>query len=302
MLAPRTASWPFFVVAIAHLCACAGRESRVARRASAMLEIGRQLDSDYERRVEALITEGDGFAGEDISTTSLRGYSAITIRKLLDALASASFYSRGAQPRVDRHQLVFDEAASRGLTTNDDAMDMFQALLAAREIERARALKTRFPGAGLWDLPVIVDSGVHASPYRVFEIPASSTTAVVKSLPMYAGAKIVVSSWYSCPISKRVLGYILSDEGMSRAMGERGVILTGRFEPAGVLWRNAEFPPARAYIAYSESDWPGIDFAASPWFHFMRDGKIVHKFLGADTREGFEADFRRGLELSGAAP
>lgn len=287
---------------LAAVCAaCGGRDHLIRSKADAVIAMDEDVAMeriDYEEGIRREFALGEKFLDPDFLPASLKRLSEVTLRRLFESQRKLSFYSRGGQPHTDRLALVFEELSARGVATNDDKMDAFQAYLAARRIDRARDMKTRYPDAGLWDLPRIVGA-TPERPFRVYDILADSSTARVAALPIGEGARIVVTTWYACPIGKRALDYIEADPRWFQVMKSRGVVLTGRFEPGAVARRNMEFKPARTYIAFTERDWPGIDFGASPTFHFVRDGRVMHRFLGAESKDSFDAEFARGLAAIG---
>lgn len=275
-------------------------ETQARSKAARIVTISRNDHLGYDENIRQQRVWGEKFSDEELSASNLQNYSTATLKVLFQGLGNVTFYTRGAPPHLDRQERVFEELAARGATTADDAMDLFQGYLAARLLDRARRLKDRFPDAKLWKLPVVVeDKDLREEVFRVYDISNDSTTATVKHLPIRGGPWIVVSTWYSCPVAARTLEYIEADKAMRQIMQKHGIILTGRFEPGGVVRRNAKVKFARTYVAYTEQDWPGIEFGASPTFHFLKDGKILHRFWGADTKEGFFQDFKRGLEAIG---
>ena len=285
---------------LAFLGGCAGLEGQVNKKAGHILSINRDETLPYERSVSDQIAWGGRFTEDELAADKLAAYSTKTLKLLMESLNNVSFYTRGAQPHISRQERVFDELARRADVKPDDVGDLFQRYLAARLFGKAQALKARFAEVKLWDLPDII--GAKDSPeqdFWVYDISSDSKTATAKHLPIETGPKIVVSAWYSCPVAAKAFQSVQDDWNMLQAMQAHGVILTSRFEPAGVALRNSKIAFARTYVAYTEQDWPGIDFTQSPTFHFLENGKVMYRFQGVAAEERFSQEFQLGLSAIG---
>lgn len=265
-----------------------------------ILAIQANQELSREQSLAQQFSWGNKFSDEEISPASLKTYSTATLKLLLESLNNLSFYSRGAQPHLARQESVFEELLKRQSTTSGDVQDVFQRYLAARLFNRAKVFKVRFPNVALWDVPAIIEpndmvDGLH----RVYDISSDSRTATVRHLPVASGQKVLIAAINSCPVTAEALKYIESDKIFLQTLQVYGMILTIRFEPGGVAYRNSITTAARTYVAYSEADWPDIDFSKSPTFYFLKDGKIMHQFVGWDSSGKSAQNFARGLEKIG---
>lgn len=282
---------------------CASVETQVQQKAEGIVAAGDNQDLPLEKSIALQMSLGKALTDSELEPARLKIYSTKTLRALLQAIGNVSFYAHGAQPYLTRQEQVLDELIARGAQKPEDIEDLFQRYLAARRFDRAKGLKDRFPNVKLWNLPEIIetkDSTEHT--FRVYEISADSKTATVRHIPMETGPRIVMAAWHSCSVARRTLQYLGEEKDLARAMQSNGIILSGRFEPGGIVARNAEIPFTRTYAAYTESDWPGIDFSASPTFSFFKDGRLVRRFVGADDKPTFVAEFNQGLAAIGLKP
>jgi hypothetical protein len=281
-------------------CACAGPQMRAQRNAERTLALENNQRMSPEQRVPRLLKLADKFTYEEFASAKLANYAADTLKLLLQSLNSASFYTNGAQPYLSWQERVFEEMAARKIQDSGDIEDLFHKYLAARMFDRAKALRARFPSANLWKVPEIVESNdAGGGRYKVFDISDDAQTATVKYLPVGMGPKIVIAAIGGCPVTARALKYAQTDKDMLRALQANGFIVTKRFEPAGVAFMNSKTSAARLYVAYTVKDWPGFDFSRSPTFYFLKDGKILHEFVGWGDDGEAVRDFNKGMELIG---
>lgn len=296
----RSGSGPLIIFLLASVCGCAGLESQVRKKSAHIIATQRDEALPYERSVSQQIAWGEKFTDEELSPPNLKTYSMPTMKLLLASLESVSFYARGTQPHLSRQERIVDEMVRRGSATPDTVEQLFHRYLAARQFEKARSLKSRFSNVELWDIPEIIESKDSAErAFRVYDISSDSKTATIKHMPIATGPKIVVAGFLGCSVTTEALGLVEADKNMLRAMQTYGIILTSRFEPGGIAVRNSKTIAARMYVAYTEEDWPGVNFIESPTFHFLKDGKIVHRFFGIDRKGRFSEDFQRGLDSIG---
>jgi hypothetical protein len=291
------------LAAIALLCACAGPETRVNKAATRIRAAAQDREAPYERKVANILKQAGKLSDQDLSAPKLKTYPDQTLRRLFDGLEEASFYSYGAAPHLPRQERVFEELAARRIATQDDIQDLFQRQLAARAFDKARAFRERFPEAGLWRVPRIIDEAPADAPHRVFDISADSQTATVKVLPVSRGPRIVAAVLGSCPVTTRALKAIEAREPLRRALRELGAAITIRFEPGGVTDFNEKQKSLRLYVVYDRASWPGFDLSMSPTFYFLKDGKIERTIRGWDsgTGESFK-EFEDGLRSIGRLP
>lgn len=292
---------PIFIpLLLAVLCACASPQERVRVKSAQIIAIQANQGLSREQSLAQQFSWGNKFSDEEISPDSLKTYSTETLKVLLESLNNLSFYSRGAQPHLARQEFVFEELLKRKSTTSGDVQDVYQRYLAARLFDKAKAFKGRFPNEALWDVPAIIEShGADGSLHRVYDISSDSRTATVRHIPLASSQKILIAAINSCPVTAEALKHIESDDFFLQTLQAHGMILTIRFEPGGVAYRNSITTAARTYIAYSEADWPGIDFSRSPTFYFLKDGKIIHQFTGWDSSGKSAREFARGLDQIG---
>ncbi len=289
----------FVVLSLVLACACAGPRAGVADKATGIIALDFSDNQDLSR-IPRRLKSADKFVDSDFAADKLQSYPAETLKLLLKSLNKASFYSYGAARYVSLQEKVFDELTLRRLQTADDVERMFQKYLSARMFDKAEALKSRFPASNLWSIPRIVELNEPRSKlYKVYDVSDDSQTATVRHLPVEAGPKIVIAAFGACPVTSRALKYLETDKDLLRALQTNGAIVTARFEPAGVAYLNSQFSAARLSIAYEIEDWPGIDFSSSPTFYFLKDGKILHQFVGWGPAADSIREFNKGLRLIG---
>lgn len=278
-------------------CACADVQRRARGKAVRIATIGNDQSLSYQQKIAGQLACADKFTQEELLPAALRTYSAETLKLLAESLNTVSFYSYGARQYVSEQEQVFEELSHRGLLKNDDIENMFQRFLAARMLDKAGALRTRFPETKLWSIPDVIESSqATAQSHRVYDLSDDFRTATVKSLQIGAGPRIIIVAKPGCHFATDALKYFETDRRLLPLLQAHAMLLTIRLEPAVAEW-HAKIKVARAYVAYQREDWPGIDFAASPTFYFLKDGQIVHcvRGWGGDAAVRFD----KGLVLIG---
>lgn len=263
------------------LTGCAGSETRLKKVSPAVSAAGWKHDMGTVNKLSASIKE------EDLSPERLRGYSDETLDAVHDALVKISFYLPDEQSGALRQEKVFEEKVRRGKAAGDDAERIYNAFLMSGLFEKAAAIRLRFPGDSLPEVPVMI-SGVDsvAAGWRAYELSAEGKKAELVSLPN-GGPRVVMVMRPGCEFAEMAADAIFADPELGPAFRANGFMLTRKFDAAGVEAVKKRSGFDAVYIARRSSDFPGFSLLRiSPTFYFVKDGKILDEFSGWDNDEG----------------
>lgn len=279
------------------LAGCAGPEVRLKRVSPEVSAAGWKHDT---KKVEKLAAD---IKAEDLSPERLRGYSDETLNAVHDALVKISFYLPDEEGCALRQEKAFEEKVRRGKAAGDDAERMYSAFLMSGLFEKAAAVRLRFQGDSLPEVPAIIsgtDSG--AAGWRAYKISAEGKKAEQVSLPNY-GPRVVMVMRPGCEFAEMAADAIFADPELGPAFRANGFMLTRKFDAVGVEAVKKRSNFEAVYIARKSRDFPGFSLLSiSPTFYFVKDGRILSEFSGWDNEAGgkyAKEKIRNGLAAIG---
>lgn len=223
----------------------------------------------------------------------------------LGVLEWFSFYLPSKRILAD-YERVLGELEKRGKVSDEQRRSYYERLLGARRFDAARAYRAAHATAGMEPVPTILDDGnaegkQAASLYRVGR-DARSLLRV--SSGINHGTKLVVVTQPFCAFSRAAVKYIEGQPDLVEIAAKQSVWLmqpptSGLHLGAIVEW-NDEHPAVPIVLAETISDWPQIQFWATPNFYLLRDGAVADHFTGwpldgSNRRRLTEMLVRRGL-------
>lgn len=234
----------------------------------------------------------------------LAAYPEPTLNLLFKTLKKISFYTPDSEANALKLEKAAKEKVRRGTFAAEDIEDMYSALLNARLFERARDLKERFPAIITEELPeIVVPEPAPAGNWLAYELSGDGKRAKLRSLRLHRGAHMIMAMSPGCGVSARAVREIMADPALGPLFGAGAVLVSRRFDPAGVLETKKETGLEQVYIARKWGDFPGISFMSSPWIFFLKDGKVVSDMRGwADDGAHSLKRLRRGMEAIGLNP
>lgn len=157
--------------------------------------------------------------------------------------------------------------------------DLFGVLLDARSFEAARRFRSAHQA---FTLPVVpeIEGGTKVKPGRRLVYEMGSSASVMKAASVapekFEVLMVVIPGCHFCNYA---LAAIESDPKLLKIFRKHGLLLTGRADFPRILKRNSSKELKYTLVA-DIKDWPGLDFATSPTFYFMKEGAVVYSFNG----------------------
>ncbi len=285
------------LVGIGLLTGCVSREAGVRHIA------GKIQDVEFVRRLVDISRPAARLRDSELAESRLRTYSDETIERLYQALAHVTFFLAEQHRYVRLQQDVLSEKTRRHTRNRGDVKDMYKAYVGARLFDEARELRSISPEGEFPTIPeIVIASGVPAmARWRAYDVSDLGRTARLIELPLERGTSVVLTMWTGCSVSERALTDILNDGEFAERFRAHGLLLTERFDAVGVEKWKEHFKFSDVYIANKASDFPGLNFLASPQFFFLKGGKVVYEFRGWSSHEDSRtrASLRRGMKALG---
>jgi len=219
---------------------------------------------------------------EDFSGKRLKEYSLKTLNLLCEVSENLTFYFPENLEYIGWQQNAFNEKVRRNNYAGQNVEDMYWAYLNIRMFDKARDIRERFPAANYPAVPkvIIVDTEAVTARWSVYDVLDDGEKIELKELHLETGPKIVVLVSAGCPVAERAMKQLLADPELAPVFKKHSVLLTIKFDVRGVLRWREQFNFPDIYIAYKESRLPEFNFRSSPYFYFMRDGKVLSSIDG----------------------
>lgn len=288
------------IVSVISIVGCAGPETRIRRIAEAVSALEETHD------INAINSLSTSIKSAYLSPGGLRKYSGDTINTLYDTLSKISFYSPDEESYVLRQEIAFDEKIRRDKYNAEDVEDMVSTFLETRLFNKAINLKGRFPKMTLPEIPkdIVTGSISQSVSWLAYDISDQGNKAELQILPLATGAKIIMFASPGCGAAESAAKNILGDAELNSIFRAAGIIVTRKFDPAGVEAMKKQFNFPAVYIAHKSNDFPGLQLQPSPHFYFLKDGKSQYEFKSWSSENNGEYSkkkFRKGLATIGLA-
>jgi len=191
---------------------------------------------------------------------------------------------------------IYNELETRGIQTQEETDFLYKEFYDARDFNSAKL----FYAGHVRDIkePLLsftMPDDMREAKFRVFDV-TSSTGMVVMALPMEKGPHIVISGFPSCHFAKAAKKALETDPDLQSAAGVT-YFVTYDFDMDSIL-RQKMTSGHFYYVAWSQSDWVGVNFSRSPTFNFYKDGKLVYTF-DSWPKEGNKKLFLEGMSKIG---
>lgn len=288
----------FLMLVSAFSFGCAGSRARLARIADGIHSAEQKHDITTINNLAATISAAD------LAPKRLAGYSDEELRFLYSALRKTAFYSPDDEEYVARQEMVFNEKVRRGKAEEEDVERMVSAFLSARMFERARSLKSKYPKIELPDIPEIIITGnaPQSTLWQAYAVSNEGKTIELKALPLSLGPKIVVVMSPGCGAMESAMKSVLSDLELAPFFRANGVMITRRSDFAATEAVGKQFNFQEIYVVRKSGDFPGLWLQFSPYFYFLKDGKILYELRGwSDDNNSAhpKKEIRKGLMTIG---
>lgn len=277
---------------------CAGSQARFTRIYDGIHSAEQRHDI---ATIDALSAE---ISVTDLAPERMAKYSDEELQLLYGALRKTAFYSPDNEQYVARQELTFNEKVRRGKAEEEDVERMVSAFLSARMFSQARELKSRHPKMELPEIPdnILPGNQPPTALWQAYAVSDGGKTIESKSLPFSAGPKIVVVISPGCGAMQSAMTNILADLELAPIFRANAVMITRRSDFAGVEEVKKQFNFPEVYVIRKSADFPGIWQQFSPYFYFLKDGKILHELRGwSDDDNGAhpKKQIRKGLAAIG---
>lgn len=257
------------------------------------------LKSKFDPNLSEISDLAKGFRKSDFSPTKLSKYSDTEIGRLYDALFRITFFFPEQDIYLGMQENVLEEKILRRKHINYDVERMHKIYIDSRKFNKASNIRKRFPDIKFLYVPdTIIESINGKIEYRVYDVSHGAEKAILKSINMSKGLKVVMVIFTGCAIAEESMEQIMADLELSALFKKYGVLLTTRFDTKGILLWREHFNFPEIYIVYKASDFPGFDFRTSPSFYFLRDGKVKFSFSGwnkPDEPDSGKNDMWKGM-------
>ncbi|HNW43950.1 MAG TPA: hypothetical protein PKI19_05545 [Elusimicrobiales bacterium] len=277
---------------------CAGHETRTVKIAN---EVNKEVSQPYFSEKKAEFVHGK-LAKEDFSETWLYKYRLSTVNLLYGVAQGLSFYFPENPQYIDWHQNTFNEKVRRNDYTDHNITRIYWSYINARMFDKAAEIRKRFPSTAYAAIPDTMSISTEAAGARwpVYDVFDKGKNSELKGLHLEEGPKIVVSVSPGCPVADRAITEILANPEWAGTFRKYGILLTTRFDVEGLLKWREKFMFPNMYIIYKQSRLPEFNFTVSPYFYFMKDGKVVSSFRSWGKK--YPAKFLSGMETIGVSP
>lgn len=209
--------------------------------------------------------------------------SAPNVAIRLRAATNVTFYAQ-TDWALERHRSVLAEAHERGLAEGGAYRSLFSAYQAAGRYDEAEALREAFPQAGLPEPPEVrqPQTTQPEGSRLVWRVDGDSNRLEGEWLSLDEAQLLVVTS-PGCGYCRAAVQRLQDDEILGPLVRQHSAWLAERslnntFQ--SVAQWNAHYPDVPTLFVDEPDDWPIPAFSATPRFHFVQDGTILHTLVG----------------------
>ena len=286
---------PLLIFCATFLAGCAGPEKRINKT----LEAASAAEKKKDLAVMAELS--GGIPDSYLAPERLAAYPEPTLNLLFKTLAKISFYTPDREANALKLERAVNEKVKRGTFITDDIESVYSALLAARLFDKARETQERFPAIITEKLPaIVVPEPAPTGSWLAYELSGDGKTARLRSLRLHRGAHMIMAMSPGCGVSARAVREIMADPALGPIFGAGAVLVSRRFDAAGVLETKKATGLEQVYIAHKWGDFPGVNFMTSPWIFFLKDGRVVSDMRGWSDEGAYSLRrLRKGMESIG---
>ena len=291
-------SFCFSIVCALTLSGCSSPETRTVKIAD---EVNKEVSQPLFSEKKYDFVPGK-LKDEDFSEKRLRKYSLKTLDLVYDVAETLSFYFAENMEYLSWQQNAFTEKVRRNDYTDYNIARMFWTYVNIRMFDKAADIRKQFPKTAYAIIPeeIVISTGSDTARWPVYDIFEGGKRGELKELHLETGPKIIMSMSPGCPVTERAMTEILADPEWAALFRKYGVLLTVKFDIDGVLRWREKFGFQDIYIAYKQSRIPEFNFTVSPYFYFMKDGKVLFSFRS--WGKSSSPKFLTGLKAIGVSP
>lgn len=200
--------------------------------------------------------------------------------RLLARAVRRTLYAAPDPGHVAQLRNVLAEMERRGMTEDEDFVDLYQAQIGARQFQAAAALRALHPRMGAPVLPAFV-SGPEppAGTPTALSVDAQSGTMRRKGIDLGGPLKIVVIA--GCHFSEDAARAIEGDAQLREVFARHSIWLAAPSQAIGNIadW-NRQFPDFPMHVAWRQEEWPMLPDWSMPTYYVFRHGKLEGRFSG----------------------
>lgn len=266
----------FIILTIVFGIGCAGSKAKLSRIADGMHAAEQKHDIVTINKLATSIPNSD------LTQERISKYSNEELILLYKALRKTAFYSPDNDEYILRQEKVFNEKVRRNKYSEKDIERMVSSFLSARMFKKARSLKKQFPKIELPDIPknIITNDIPQSATWQAYEVSDNGRKIELKVLPLSSGPKIVIVISPGCGSVKSAIKTIFANNELYPIFLANSIMITRRSDFVGVEEAKKQFDFTKIYVVHKSKDFHGFYFQSSPYFYFIKDGKILHKFKG----------------------
>lgn len=235
------------------------------------------------------------------SRNSVRKLNGSDIVLLFRAAGTALFYTYDSKYARDM-QLDFNELQSRGLASQGQSNEMYDALVGSRMFSAARTLARTHPTANMPRVPEFHDSSdrIKSGPTEML-LSRDGRRLLRRSVNLRMPGQIIIVASPLCHFCQRAIRDIESDPGLREVFRNHTTWLVPPDASTSFYiieqW-NREHPHEVMKLAYKLQEWPMFDRWETPTFYFLGRNKVLAQVVGW-PREGRKAEVRTALTRIG---
>lgn len=216
-----------------------------------------------------------------ISVQEIKNLNSGDLDLIFRAAEEAVTFSLEPRYALDMHQIV-KALASKGDATPGHYERTYSAFVAVRDFDRALALAAEYRTGNFEELPEAGRTFNRTGKPSVWGVNRANRIAL-RRIRISGDLSIIAVSHPMCHFSTNAASDISSDELLAPIFKSHSVWITPQ---AGKLYLSEIESWNRKYVGMPiapvvrQSDWPVIDYWATPAFFFVRDGRVVEKVIG----------------------
>jgi hypothetical protein len=282
----------------AFACGAGTDPSSADRRFGVISKVGDMTASlPYRARAAVIGTMYEVLFSSIPESWPLKEVGDAELRARYAAAQLTEFYTIGRRHLGDMKSLL-NELQRRSLASKTDYVDMYEALLKARQLTEARDLAAHHPMLELEPIPELREAAdLVAGQPTEWAVDPSRKELLRRNVDIQRPTQVVIVSHPLCHFSRAAAESIQADPVLGKIFAAHARWLapqSARIDFNVIQQFNREHPEQETTLTFDREEWPMIDSWTTPTFYFLRKGAVIAKVTGW-PKEGHRTELLAAL-------
>lgn len=242
----------------------------------------------------------DSCFNDYVETLDLKKLSSVQLHKLSLMINRVNFYTPNPF-LIEKLVEILALKQSKGENVELQLSKVYDSYIKLRLFSKAKAFAKQYPDVDFSTLPQEIELLDKAATKSTYELQVSNIKNKLIQVEFEPNPhhQIVIISSPMCNPSNRFIDWLHQPQNaqIQKLIVSNTLFMT---PPAPSLYSNSldqlnlQYPEVNMQLGHSKSDWPEIQYWATPTMYFYKEGQLVHQLIGWPP-EGREQELTAAL-------